>query len=200
MKKILFFILIPCLSFCQDVVSDTVYLQKQGDNYFIISQIVYSDSTANIDKKFIGDSLKAISYTLDGAEKISSKMSEYAYPFIFKNKSQKQIKYFNDLHLQINSKPVYTSTALRDSTAFLGNWTLVFNGENILGEIQINNANRFIFNPDNGNVYSISTNLLLSTFTNQISFAFNGVRYDLYKFANGKFATVDNEVRLIKKE
>jgi hypothetical protein len=26
------------------------------------------------------------------------------------------------------------------------------------------------------------------------------VRYDLYKFANGKFATVDGEVRLIKKE
>jgi hypothetical protein len=41
---------------------------------------------------------------------------------------------------------------------------------------------------------------LLSTFTNQISFAFNGVRYDLYKFANGRFATVDGEVRLIKKE
>ncbi len=35
---------------------------------------------------------------------------------------------------------------------------------------------------------------------NQVSFAFNGVRYDLYKFANGKFATVDNDVRLIKKE
>ena len=95
---------------------------------------------------------------------------------------------------------MYSSTALRDTTAFVGDWTLVFNGENILGEIQLNNANRFIFNPDNGKVYSISTNLLLSTFTNQISFAFNGVRYDLYKFANGKFATVENDVRLIKKE
>jgi hypothetical protein len=40
----------------------------------------------------------------------------------------------------------------------------------------------------------------LSTFTNQVSFAFNGVRYDLYKFGNGRFATVDGEVRLIKKE
>jgi hypothetical protein len=77
---------------------------------------------------------------------------------------------------------------------------LNFDGEIILGVIQLNNANRFIFNPDNGKVYSISTNLLLSTFTNQVSFAFNGVRYDLYKFANGKFATVDGEVRLIKKE
>jgi hypothetical protein len=38
---------------------------------------------------------------------------------------------------------------------------LNFDGEIILGEIQLNNANRFIFNPDNGKVYSISTNLLL---------------------------------------
>jgi len=200
MKKILFFILIPCLSFSQDVVSDTVYLQKQGDNYYIISQIIYSDSTVNIDKKFIGDSLKAILYTVDGAERISSKMSEYAYPFIFKNKSQKQIKYFNDLHQQINGRPVYTSTAIRDTTAFLGDWTLNFNGENILGEIQLNANKRLIFNPDNGKVYTISSNLLLSTFTNQVSFSFSGVKYDLYKFANGKFATVDNDVRLIKKE
>jgi hypothetical protein len=49
-------------------------------------------------------------------------------------------------------------------------------------------------------VYTISTNLLLSTFTNQVSFAFNGIKYDLYKYAEGKFATVDGDVRLIKLE
>ena len=82
----------------------------------------------------------------------------------------------------------------------LGAWILNFDGEKILGSIELNINKRLIFNPDNGKVYSISTNLLLSTFTNQISFAFNGVRYDLYKFANGKFATVEGDVRLIKKE
>jgi len=200
MKKILFFILIPSLSFCQDVVSDTVYLQKQGLNYFIISQIIYSDSTVNIDKKFIGDSLKAISYTVDGAERISGKMSEFAYPFIFNNKSQKQIKYFNDLHLQINKLSIYNSTAQRDTAKFIGDWKLNFNGEIIDGKIELNNNKRLIFNPDNGKVYTISTNLLLSTFTNQVSFAFNGIKYDLYKYADGKFATVDGDIRLIKLE
>ena len=82
----------------------------------------------------------------------------------------------------------------------LGTWVLNFDGEKILGLIQLNNNNRLIFNPDNGKVYTISTNLLLSTFTNQISFSFNGIKYDLYKFANGKFSTVEGDVKLIKKE
>jgi hypothetical protein len=47
---------------------------------------------------------------------------------------------------------------------------------------------------------NLATNLLLSTFTNQISFTFNGIKYDLYKYSDGKFATVDGEVKLIKIE
>ena len=198
MRYLLF--LLPIFSFGQDVVNDTVYIKKQGDLYYIITQTEYSDSTITGNKELLGDSIQAITTLLRKAEGQSTTLSLYAKPLILKSKAVKRINYYNNLHLQISGKPVYTSTALRDSTAFLGEWTLVFNEENILGEIHINNANRFIFNPDNGKVYSISTNLLLSTFTNQISFSFNGVKYDLYKFANGKFATVDNEVRLIKKE
>ena len=198
MRYLLF--LLPIFSFGQNVVNDTVYIKKQGDLYYIITQTEYSDSTITGNKELLGDSTQAITTLLRKAEGQSTTLSLYAKPLILKGKAVKRINYYNNLHLQISGKPVYTSTALRDSTAFLGDWTLVFNGENILGQIQINNANRLIFNPDNGKVYSISTNLLLSTFTNQVSFAFNGVKYDLYKFANGKFASVDNEVRLIKKE
>jgi hypothetical protein len=184
MKNILFFLLLPFLALSQDVVSDTVYIQKQGNIYYIVTMTTFSDSTVTGNKQILGDSLTAIQSLVTDAERQSNTIAIHAKPLILKGKAVKRINYYNNLHLQISGKPVYTS----------------FNGENILGQIQINNANRFIFNPDNGKVYSISTNLLLSTFTNQISFAFNGVRYDLYKFANGKFATVDNEVRLIKKE
>jgi len=194
------FLFLPLFSFAQDVVKDTVYIQKQGNIYYIIQQTTLSDSTVTGSKQILGDSATAIQSLVTDAERQSNTLAIHAKPIITKGKAVQRINYYNNLHLQISGKPVYTSTALRDSLAFLGDWTLVFNGENILGEIQINNANRFIFNPDNGKVYSISTNLLLSTFTNQVSFAFNGVRYDLYKFANGKFATVDNDVRLIKKE
>ena len=200
MKNILFFLLLPFLALSQDVVSDTVYIQKQGDIYYIVTMTTFSDSTVTGNKQILGDSLTAINALVTDAERQSNTIAIHAKPLILKGKSVKRINYYNNLHLQISGKPVYTSTALRDSTTFLGDWTLNFKGENIPGVIMLNANDRYIFNPDNGKVYSISTNLLLSTFTNQVSFAFNGVRYDLYKFANGRFATVEGDVKLIKKE
>ena len=200
MKNILFFLLLPFLALSQDVVTDTVYIQKQGNIYYLVTMTTFSDSTVTGNKQILGDSLTAINTLVTDAERQSNTIAIHAKPLILKGKAVKRINYYNNLHLQISGRPVYTSTAIRDTTAFLGDWTLVFNGENILGEIQLNANNRLIFNPDNGKVYTISTNLLLSTFTNQISFSFNGIKYDLYKFANGKFATVDNDVKLIKKE
>ena len=192
--------LIPFLALSQDVVTDTVYIQKQGNIYYLVTMTTFSDSTVTGNKQILGDSLTAINALVTDAERQSNTIAIHAKPLILKGKAVKRINYYNNLHLQISGRPVYTSTALRDTTAFLGDWTLNFNGENIPGIIRINANDRYIFNPDKGKVYSITTNLLLSTFTNQITFAFNGVRYDLYKFANGRFATVDNDVRLIKKE
>ena len=200
MKKILFFLLIPFLALSQDVVNDTVYIQKQGNIYFLVTMTTFSDSTVTGNKQILGDSSTAIQSLVTDAERQSNTLAIHAKPLILKGKAVKRINYYNNLHLQISGRPVYTSTALRDTTAFLGDWTLVFNGENIPGIIRINANDRYIFNPDKGKVYSITTNLLLSTFTNQITFSFNGVRYDLYKFGNGRFATVENDVRLIKKE
>ena len=194
------FLFLPLFSFAQDVVKDTVYIQKQGNIYYIIQQTTLSDSTVTGSKQILGDSATAIQSLVTDAERQSNTLAIHAKPLITKGKTVQRINYYNDLHQQISGKPVYFTTAQRDTAKFLGDWTLVFNGENILGEIQLNNAKRLIFNPDNGKVYTISTNLLLSTFTNQITFSFNGVRYDLYKFANGKFATLDNDVKLIKKE
>jgi len=160
----------------------------------------FSDSTVTGNKQILGDSLTAIGALVTDAERQSNTIAIHAKPLILKGKSVKRINYYNNLHVQISGKPVYTSTAIRDTTAFKGDWNLNFNGEIILGKIELNNNNRLIFNPDNAKIYTISSNLLLSTFTNQITFAFNGIKYDLYKFANGKFATVEGDVKLIKKE
>jgi hypothetical protein len=200
MKNILFFLLLPFLSFAQDVLTDTVYIQKQGAIYYIVTMTTFSDSTVTGNKQILGDSLTAIGALVTDAERQSNTIAIHAKPLILKAKSVKRINYYNNLHVQISGKPVYTSTAIRDTTAFKGDWNLNFNGEIILGKIELNNNNRLIFNPDNGKVYTISSNLLLSTFTNQITFSFNGIKYDLYKFADGKFATVEGDVKLIKKE
>ena len=200
MKKIFFFLFLPFLALSQEVVTDTVYIQKQGNIYYIVTMTTFSDSTVTGNKQILGDSLTAINALVTDAERQSNTIAIHAKPLILKSKTVKRINYYNNLHQQISGRAVYVSTAIRDTTAFLGTWNLNFNGEIILGEIQLNNNNRLIFNPDNGKVYTISTNLLLSTFTNQISFSFNGVKYDLYKFANGKFSTVEGDVKLIKKE
>jgi hypothetical protein len=198
--KYLFFIFIPIFSFAQEIKSDTMYLQKEGRNYFIVTEILYVDSTRSITKNLYGDSLQSIERLIYNSEKISNKYAEVAFPFITIGKANKDIRLYNELHQQINGKSIFTSTAQRDEQRFAGSYKLNFNGEIIDGVIELNINKRLIFNPDNGKVYSISTNLLLGTFTNQISFTFNSVKYDLYKYAEGKFATVDGDVRLIKME
>ena len=198
--KYLFFIFIPIFSFSQEIKSDTMYLQKDGKNYFIVTEILYVDSTRSITKNLYGDSLQSIERLIYNSEKISNKYAEVAYPFITIGKANKDLRFYNDLHVQISGKPVYFTTAQRDTAKFIGDWKLNFNNEIIDGVIELNVNKRLIFNPDNGKVYTISSNLLLSTFTNQVSFAFNGIKYDLYKYADGKFATVDGDVRLIKLE
>ena len=200
MKKILFFLFLPSLVLSQEIVSDTVYIEKNGNNYYIVTETKYDDGNIGFSKIMHGDSATTAMKFLQDSERQSNTLAIHAKPLILKGKAVKRINLYNNLHQQISGRSVYITTALRDSAALAGEWTLVFNGENILGEIQLNANKRFIFNPDNGKVYTISTNLLLSTFTNQITFSFNGVRYDLYKFANNKFATIDNDVRLVKKE
>lgn len=200
MKNILFLLLFPSIIYSQDILSDTIFVRKTNNTYFVVKQTLFTDSSIIESVDNYGDSLSAIKRIVYLADDYSYKIAQIARGYIGRGKINQLIKLQNDLHQQISGRPVYVSTALRDTTAFLGTWNLNFNGENILGEIQLNANKRLIFNPDNGKVYTISTNLLLSTFTNQVSFSFNNVKYDLYKFANGKFATVDNDVRLVKKE
>jgi hypothetical protein len=194
------FLFFPLFSFGQQVVSDTIFIRKIESTYYQVSQTKYSDNSVIENVQNLGDSINAINTITFDAIRFSNKIAEIARGYILRGKVDRQIKLENDLHVQISGKPVYFTTAQRDTAKFIGDWKLNFNGEIIDGVIELNVNKRLIFNPDNGKVYTISTNLLLSTFTNQVSFAFNGIKYDLYKYAEGKFATVDGDVRLIKME
>jgi hypothetical protein len=194
------FLFLPLFSFGQQVVSDTIFIRKIETNYYQVSQTKYSDNSVIENVQNLGDSINAINTITYDANRFSDKIAEIARGYILRGKVDRQIKLQNDLHVQISGKPVYFTTAQRDTAKFVGDWKLNFNGEIIDGKIELNVNKRLIFNPDNGKVYTISSNLLLSTFTNQVSFAFNGIKYDLYKYADGKFATVDGDVRFIKLE
>ena len=205
MKKTLFFILLPCFCFAQGfirptLVKDTSYIVNVQGIYTLVDEQIYSSGDTARTKQILGDSASASFFLLSQSENQSNIVADIIFPELNANENKRKIREYTRLYNSFNNRNVYAVTAIRDTAEMLGTWNLNFNGEIILGEIQLNNAKRLIFNPDNGKVYSISTNLLLSTFTNQITFSFNGIKYDLYKFANGKFASVDNDVRLIKKE
>ena len=198
MRITFFLLLMPIIAFTQKV--DTVYIQNSGNNFLLVTEYLNNDTTGYKVVKNIGDTLSASRYILTDVEREVTLSSVYARGFINAERARKNTGSYNKLYQQITNKNIFVTTAIRDSAAFLGEWNLNFNGEIIDGVIKLNNNNRLIFNPDNGKVYTISTNLLLSTFTNQISFSFNGIKYDLYKYADGKFATVDGDVRFIKLE
>ncbi len=200
MKKILFLFFFPSIIYGQDILSDTIFVRKNNNIYFIVKQTIYTDGSVIESVDNYGDSLSTVKKITAMADNYSDNIAQIARGYINRNKINRLIKLENDLHQQVTGKPVYFSTAIKDSTYYIGDWKLNFNGEIIDGVIELNVNKRLIFNPDNGKVYSIATNLLLSTFTNQISFNFNGIKYDLYKYAEGKFATVDGDVRLIKME
>jgi hypothetical protein len=198
--KTFILILLPLFSFSQEIINDSIYLVKENNTYYLISEINYSNNESVYNKKMLGDSLNTINYIVLNADNLSSLFAIHAKELIKNRYVLKDISLYNNLHQQISNTQIYVSTAIKDSIYFIGDWRLNFNRIIIDGVIELNNNKRLIFNPDNGKVYTISTNLLLSTFTNQISFTFNFVKYDLYKYVEGKFATVDGDVRLIKLE
>ena len=205
MKITLFLILLPCFCFAQGfiipiIVKDTSYIVNAQGIYTLVDENIYSSGDTARTKQILGDSASASFFLLSQSENQSNIVADIIFPELNAKENKRKIREYTRLYNSFNNRNIYAVTAIRDTAEMLGTWNLIFDGEKILGEIQINNAKRLIFNPDNGKVYSISTNLLLSTFTNQVSFSFNGVKYDLYKFANGKFSTIDNDVKLIKKE
>ena len=205
MKNTLLLILLPCFCFAQGfilptLVKDTSYMLKANSIYTLVEESIYSSGDTFRTKQILGDSASASFYLLSQSENQSNIVADIIFPELNAKENKRKINEYTKLYNTFNNRNVYAVTAIRDTALMLGAWILKFDEEKILGAIELNINKRLIFNPDNGKVYSISTNLLLSTFTNQISFAFNGVRYDLYKFANGKFATVEGDVRLIKKE
>ena len=205
MKNTLLLLFLPCFCIAQGLifpklVKDTSYIVKVQGIYTLVDENIYSTGDTARTKQILGDSALASFFLLSQSENQSNIMADFIFPEVNAKENKRKIREYTRLYDSFNNRNVFSVTAIRDTAEMIGNWRLVFEDEKILGVIQLNVNKRLIFNPDNGKVYSISTNLLLSTFTNQVSFTFDSKKYDLYKFADGKFATVDGDVRLIKLE
>jgi len=184
----------------QTVLSDTVYLEKIGNIYYITTTVTYDNLTQNSNKQLLGDSATAVPALLNFADFQVNDAAYLVRQLVNTEKTRKRLNYYNNLHQQLTNKSLYTSSAKRDSSQLLGNWVLNIDGDITNGEIKLNANDRLVFNPSKDKVYLITQNLLLSTVNNYISFTFNDVKYELYKISDNKYFSVDSSVKLVKKE
>ena len=200
MKNLLMLLLLTTTLSAQTVLSDTVYLEKIGNIYYITTTVTYDNLTQNSNKQLLGDSATAVPALLNYADFQVNDATYLVRQLINTEKTRKRLNYYNDLHQQLTNKSIYTSSAKRDSSQLLGNWVLNIDGDITNGEIKLNANDRLVFNPSKDKVYLITQNLLLSTVNNYISFTFNDVKYELYKISDNKYFSVDSSVKLVKKE
>jgi hypothetical protein len=184
----------------QTVLSDTVYLEKIGNIYYITTTVTYDNLTQTSNKQLLGDSAIAVPALLNYADFQVNDAAYLVRQLVNTEKTRKRLNYYNNLHQQLTNKPLYTSSAKRDSSQLLGNWVLVIDGDATNGEIKMNVNERLVFNPSKDKSYIITQNLLLATVNNYISFTFNDVKYELYKISDNKYFSVDSSVKLVKKE
>ena len=200
MKNLLMLLLLTTTLSAQTVLSDTVYLEKIGNVYYVTTTVTYENLTQNSNKQLLGDSATAVSALLNFADFQVNDATYLVRQLITTENTRKRLNYYNSLHQQLTDKPLYTSSAKRDSSQLLGEWVLVIDGDATNGEIKMNANERLVFNPSKDKAYIITQNLLLATVNNYISFTFNDVKYELYKIADNKYFSVDSSVKLIKKE
>jgi len=184
----------------QTVLSDTVYLEKIGNIYYITTTVTYDNLTQTSNKQLLGDSAIAVPALLNYADFQVNDAAYLVRQLVNTEKTRKRLNYYNNLHQQLTNTSIYNSSAKRDSSQLLGEWVLNIDGDATNGEIKFNVNERLIFNPSNNKAYLITQNLLLATVNNYISFTFNDVKYELYKIADNKYFSVDSSVKLVKKE
>ena len=200
MKNLLMLLLLTTTLSAQTVLSDTVYLEKIGNVYYVTTTVTYENLTQNSNKQLLGDSATAVSALLNFADFQVNDATYLVRQLVNTEKTRKRLNYYNNLHQQLTNKPLYTSSAKRDSSQLLGDWVLVIDGDATNGEIKLNANERLVFNPSKDKSYIITQNLLLATVNNYISFTFNDVKYELYKISDNRYFSVDSSVKLIKKE
>ena len=200
MKNLLMLLLLTTTLSAQTILSDTVYLEKIGNIYYITTTVTYDNLTQTSNKQLLGDSAIAVPALLNYADFQVNDAAYLVRQLVNTEKTRKRLNYYNNLHQQLTNKSIYTSSAKRDSSQLLGEWVLNIDGDATNGEIKLNANERLVFNPSKDKAYLITQNLLLATVNNYISFTFNNVKYELYKIADNKYFSVDSSVKLIKKE
>lgn len=198
MKQIFFFLLLPFLLSAQ--ATDTMYTERNADKYYLVTVTQYEDGGSGATKALLGDSATAATRFVQDAERQSNTIAIHAKQILLSGRNATRIRLYSNLHNAVTGKSIFVATALRDTAQWLGTWRLVLDGMNYDGEIKLNNNQRLIFDPADGRGYTLTQNILLSTFANHAFFTVAGKRYDLYRVNEKRLACLENDTRLIKIE
>jgi hypothetical protein len=201
MKHILIFLisLLPYLATSQEA-TDTIYIERNGEKYFLVTNTQYSDGAAGVTKALLGDSATAAERLVQDAERQSNTIAIHAKQILLSQRNATRIRLYSNLHNDVTGKSIFVATALRDSAQWVGSWRLVLDGVQYDGQIRMNNNQRLIFDPADGRGYTLTQNILLSTFANHVFFVVAGKRYDLYRINEKRLGCLENDTRLIRIE
>lgn len=201
MKKILVILMLfPAVFFAQDILKDTTYIQGIDGKFYLVNQVIFSDQSEKSNKVLLGDSAQAMQRVVFDAERQVNAIAVHAKEFFNASRFRNKISNAIALHQAAFGKSLFLSTALRDSAQWVGNWRLVLDGAAYDGQIRLNNNQRLIFDPADGRGYTLTQNILLSTFANHVFFTVSGKRYDLYRINEKRLGCLENDSRLIRIE
>jgi hypothetical protein len=201
MKYVFLFLisLLPYLATSQEA-TDTIYIERNGAKYFLVTNTQYSDGTSGVTKALLGDSATAAGRLVQDAERQSNTIAIHAKQILLSQRNATRVRLYSNLHNDVTGKSIFVATALRDSAQWVGNWRLVLDGVAYDGAIRLNNNQRLIFDPADGRGYTLTQNILLSTFANHVFFTVSGKRYDLYRINEKRLGCLENDSRLIRIE
>jgi hypothetical protein len=196
MKYLLF--LIPFNLCAQDIIWDTLFIDKIGQFYYLTNESKDENETILIKKQLIGDSLSAIEFLIKDAENQSANM-QMQVKFLQQGiKNRRKIQELNQLHQQITGQTIYFSTSKKYQAIYQGEYDLTINKVLVKGEIKINNNGRLIFAPFQEYRTIIANNFVINPLAGQLFFSLNGINYELYRINNNRFMNLDRDVILIK--
>lgn len=196
MKYLLF--LFPFRLFAQDIIWDTLFIDKIDQFYYLTSESKDENETILIKKQLIGDSLAAIEFLIKDAENQSANM-QMQVKFLQQGlKNRRKIQELNQLHQQITGQTIYFSTSKKYQSIYEGEYDLIINKVLVKGEIKINNNGRLIFAPLQEYRTIIANTFIINPLAGQVFFTLGGINYELYRINNNRLMNLDRDVILIK--
>lgn len=180
------FVLFTITSYSQSLVKDTVYIEWRVDKFFEVTETVLDNGQRQLNERPLGDTLTTLKSYVDNTEKAFVQLSDAARVMIQKNGLINNVNRINNiLSTTFNTDLVQISTnAVKES--FTGNFKFKLPNVDVM-DITVENMT---IQYEDIKIIPIGTNYIQLLHKDNI--------YELYKLAEGQYASIDASILLIK--